>query len=193
MTCIDISAVLLIFIILIVFSIFVYSNGIAANFQSDPTSIEINRQTNTPRLINSTQTPTPTPSSTPSPSPTITFSPTPPSLPADIHLPVVLKAVQPTATPTPTNTSTPTPLPEDQLAKILICNKHNQDIPDDDPNGVTSLISIDDPRFITDIDVRLKIDHSWIGDLTVSFTHQEIRKGNHLNRSPGLPKRFTWV
>lgn len=181
------SAVLLIFIILIIFSIFVYSNGTAANFQSVPTSIEVNRQTNNPRLIDSTQSPTPTPSSTPSPSPTITLSPTPSFLPADIHLPVVLKAVQPTATPTPTITPTPTHLPEDQLVKILICNQQNQDIPDDDPGGVTSLISIDDPRFITDLDVRLEIDHSWIGDLTVSFTHQETGKVISLIDRPGYP------
>lgn len=44
-------------------------------------------------------------------------------------------------------------------------------IPDGDPNGVTNTITIADVLTITDLNVRLDIDHPFVGDLVVTLTH----------------------
>lgn len=49
----------------------------------------------------------------------------------------------------------------------------NVAIPDNTPAGVTDTIIIADSGTITDLDVRLDISHSWIGDLIVTLEHQE--------------------
>jgi len=43
-------------------------------------------------------------------------------------------------------------------------------IPDNDPTGVTSTLTVSDDVVLTDLDVNLDIAHSWIGDLTVTIT-----------------------
>jgi subtilisin-like proprotein convertase family protein/uncharacterized protein YvpB len=69
----------------------------------------------------------------------------------------------------------------------LYCNMESQGIPDDDPQGVTSTISIDDPRVILDLDVRLDASHSWISDLVFTLAHEETGKTITLIDRPGIP------
>jgi len=43
----------------------------------------------------------------------------------------------------------------------------NQQIPDDDPNGIESTIEVQESGRIVRLDVPLDISHTWIGDLRV--------------------------
>jgi hypothetical protein len=62
------------------------------------------------------------------------------------------------------------------------------DIPDDDPVGINSTITVLDPRFIVDLDVRVAIEHSWVGDLEVALSHLESGKTITLIDRPGVPE-----
>ena len=81
----------------------------------------------------------------------------------------------------------PTPIPHHPgvLQKSLFCSNSALTIPDNNLGGITSTISIDDPRFIADIDVRLDIDHTWVGDLLVTLRHEETGKTIELLNRPG--------
>jgi subtilisin-like proprotein convertase family protein len=82
-----------------------------------------------------------------------------------------------------------TPMPS---SVTRICNYFSASIPDNDPVGVNSQITVDDPRFIQDLDVQVDIDHGSIGDLAVSLTHADTGKSTLLtNRpiDPGTGKR----
>lgn len=129
-----------------------------------------------------------TPSPSPSPTPTLTGTPTllPTEASRNFFVPFILK--QPTPTPTQTPTLTPTTIPTGSPSTILFCNSENIDIPDDEPAGISSAIAISDPRFIVDLDVRLAIEHTWVGDLAVALTHLETGKTISLIDRPGVPE-----
>lgn len=69
----------------------------------------------------------------------------------------------------------------------LFCNANRVNIPDNDPSGISSTIFSDDPRFIVDLQVRIDADHTWVGDLVFSLTHQETAKTITLIDRPGHP------
>jgi subtilisin-like proprotein convertase family protein/uncharacterized protein YvpB len=81
----------------------------------------------------------------------------------------------------------PPPPPDEPAQKLLICNSENFDIPDNYPPGITSTTHISDPRFIVDLDVRLDVEHSFVGDLVLTLTHQETGRTITLVDRPGLP------
>ena len=91
------------------------------------------------------------------------------------HIPVIFRS-----TPPP-----PMPSPHGVLNKSLYCSNSTLNIPDNNAGGVTSTIPIDDPRFIADIDVRLDIDHSWVGDLALTLQHEESGVSIELINRPG--------
>ena len=149
-----------------------------------------------------TFTPTATPSETPVPpgisddtEPTITFtsppaSPTPTgTLPGD-----VLETLTPSLTPTfphlslplimrqPSSTPTPTQVP---VQKLLVCRSPNLAIPDNNTAGVSDIINIGDGRWIQDLDIRLDLNHSWVGDLVVNLTHVSTGTTINLLNRPG--------
>lgn len=165
----------------------VFSNGYASIYLPSSTSDILGNLTNTSLIEIQTATPSPTVTPSPTITPTPTFSPTP-TIPGDLHLPIILKPIKPTATPTPTITPTPTLIPDDQLPRILACNNHDKAIPDNDPSGISSIITLEDPLYVTDLDIRLDIAHSWIGDLIVNLTHQETGKSITLLDRPGFPR-----
>jgi subtilisin-like proprotein convertase family protein/uncharacterized protein YvpB len=167
------------------FLILVFSAEAAENIEPLSITDDINKTNTNSPMAEITESPSPTTSITPSPSPTPTVSPTP-DPPSDLHFPIIIKAIEPSATPTPT--VTPTSIPEDPLSRILICDNLDKDIPDNNLEGVSSIITIDDPRYINDLDVRLDINHSWIGDLVVNLTHQESGKTINLIDRPGFPE-----
>lgn len=51
--------------------------------------------------------------------------------------------------------------------RIRAENNNSMAIPDFDPDGVTSVISISDPGLVRDIEVRVEIDHTYLGDVDV--------------------------
>jgi subtilisin-like proprotein convertase family protein/uncharacterized protein YvpB len=176
--------ILLPIFILSAWLILLYSEGSAASISPNTTRNQTITSSNATEQPNLTESPPPVNSETPSPSPTPSITPTPPP-PGNLHFPIIIKAEKPTDTPTPT--VTPTPIPDVQSTKLLICNNLDQDIPDNSPEGISSVISFSDTAFINDLDVRLDINHSWIGDLIINLTHQETGKTTTLIDRPGFP------
>ncbi len=91
-----------------------------------------------------------------------------------VHMPVIFRPVPP-----------PVPPQQGVLNKSLYCSNSTLNISDNNSGGVSSTISIDDPRFIADIDVRLDINHSWVGDLLVTLQHEESGVSIELVNRPG--------
>ncbi len=134
---------------------------------------------------------TATPTITPTLTPTATISmtlPTPgssavysateiitPHEPADtlfVFLPIALQRPAPTYIPP---------------VKVLFCRAPSATIPDNTPSGVDSTITIGDARLITDLDVSVNVNHTWVGDLKVKLTHHETGRTITLIDRPGYP------
>ena len=79
------------------------------------------------------------------------------------------------------------PPPPLGLETKLYCNLDRFEIPDNNPQGAASTISIDDPRVIVDLDVRLDTNHTWVGDLIFTLTHQESGSTITLIDRLGIP------
>ena len=90
------------------------------------------------------------------------------------HMPVIFRPELPSVPPQ-----------QGVLNKSLYCSNSTLNIPDNNLGGVTSTISVDDPRFISDIDVRLDINHSWVGDLLLTLQHEESGVSIELINRPG--------
>jgi len=45
-------------------------------------------------------------------------------------------------------------------------------IPDGDPAGVTTSVTLTESRIVVDMDVYLEINHTWVGDLVVTLSHE---------------------
>jgi len=111
-----------------------------------------------------TATPTPTP-------PTVTPTPTQPSATV-------------TMTHTPDETPTKAPLVRTYCGELAAPLA----IPDSDAEGIFGLIALDDLDRVTDVDVQLNIDHTWVGDLAVTLTHQATGRTVALLDRPGYPE-----
>jgi subtilisin-like proprotein convertase family protein/uncharacterized protein YvpB len=85
----------------------------------------------------------------------------------------------------------PPAVPIDGTNKTLYCSNSAHAIPDNDPSGYSSTLRIEDPRYIADLDVRLDIDHTWVGDLIVTLHHEESGKVIELINRPGVPPGTT--
>jgi subtilisin-like proprotein convertase family protein/uncharacterized protein YvpB len=70
---------------------------------------------------------------------------------------------------------------------VLFCSSESQPVPD--LSSASSTITIPDPRFIGDLDIRLNIQHSWVGDLVVSLTHNDTGQVTNLIDRPGYPAK----
>lgn len=60
-------------------------------------------------------------------------------------------------------------------------------IPDDDPDGISSNLQIEKPGIILDVNVYLNINHTWLGDLKAALIHQESGIRVELIDRPGVP------
>ena len=58
-------------------------------------------------------------------------------------------------------------------------------IPDNDPLGVTDVLAITDDLLISDLNVSVRISHSWVGDLIVSLEHDDTGTVVDLIDQPG--------
>jgi subtilisin-like proprotein convertase family protein len=67
------------------------------------------------------------------------------------------------------------------------CSTVNVAIPDDSSSGVSRTMTITPSRTITDVDVGVVIDHSYVGDLVVTLTHVDtgtsVRVINRITRN----------
>jgi subtilisin-like proprotein convertase family protein len=70
----------------------------------------------------------------------------------------------------------------------LSCSSPNVDIPDNDAIiGVTDTLTMTQSDLITDLEVALEINHTWVGDLTVKLVHVATGTEVILIDRPGLP------
>ncbi len=58
---------------------------------------------------------------------------------------------------------------------------------DNNLDGVYDVLFINDFRVIADLDVALKVNHTWVSDLTVSLTHLDSGRSITLLDRPGIP------
>lgn len=173
-----------------------------------PTVIQVTPADNTP-----TASITPTPAFTQenvtaTPSPTSATSTTIPE-PTATYTQVISNTPTPSLTLTPTATlgpdepvqkaevdfnkiyipfltyQEPPPFIPPELA--LFCSSPYKSIPDNNQGGSSSTIQITDQRIITDLNIYLKIDHSYVGDLSASLTHKRNGKKITLFDRPGYP------
>ena len=63
------------------------------------------------------------------------------------------------------------PEPEPEPGVKTYSNETATDIPDNDPQGVTSTISVPDAMTIAGLKLELDITHTWVGDLEVIVSH----------------------
>ncbi|WP_421659260.1 S8 family serine peptidase [Leptothermofonsia sp. ETS-13] len=68
-------------------------------------------------------------------------------------------------------------------------------IPDNNANGVTSLIRFSEPRLVRDVQVRVEIEHSFLGDLEIALTapsgNTVLLQGRTLGRRSNLQTIYT--
>ncbi len=104
--------------------------------------------------------------------PTITVEPTPTLTPTLMHIQLPLILNQPTPTAAPYGT-------------LLSCHNPGFGIPDNNTAGVTDSIWINDNRAVQDLNLRLAVNHNWIGDLEASLTHVNTGMTIRLLSRPG--------
>jgi subtilisin-like proprotein convertase family protein/uncharacterized protein YvpB len=156
----------------------VMTSTVTATETSTPTPTSTITPTETPKPSN---TSTNTPTATSTPTIPLTSTPTPTSTIGGYYLPFFLR--QPSSTPTPTETTPPIV----NIQQLLYCQTQPLLIPDNDPSGVNSTIVIPDNRYLVDVNVRINVSHTWVGDLTFNLTHLETGKYINLIDRPGYP------
>jgi len=74
-------------------------------------------------------------------------------------------------------------------------NTDRMDIPDNDPNGVSSFMTVDDPGIVRDIQINVAIDHSFLGDLEITLISPAgqvlLLQGRTLGRKNSLQFSYT--
>ncbi len=82
-----------------------------------------------------------------------------------------------------------TPVPIETPTKALFCDDINGSIsiPDNNSTGISRSITIEDRRYIVDLDVSVDVTHAWVGDLIVSIEQQDTGKVATLLDRPGVP------
>lgn len=61
----------------------------------------------------------------------------------------------------------------------------NLAIPDNDPNGVTTTLNAGPSCTMTDVDIALEVNHTWLGDLIFRVTHGAVTVA--IVDRPGVP------
>ncbi len=95
----------------------------------------------------------------------------------------------PSATQTNSLTATPSPTPTATMSLAPFCDTLSSPaiIPDNNPAGINNSITVANQTTIADLNVRLDIDHTWVGDLKVSLTHVTTGTAVVLLDRPGVP------
>ncbi|MEO8606109.1 MAG: proprotein convertase P-domain-containing protein, partial [bacterium] len=94
------------------------------------------------------------------------------------------------ATATPTRSRTPTPSATSAVAALRICDTLPAPaaIPDSNATGIDNLIVVPPGApLIADLNVELRVSHTWIGDLRATLTHVSSGRAVTLLDQPGQP------
>lgn len=67
------------------------------------------------------------------------------------------------------------------------CSTPGLSIPDNDPNGATDDLVVDNGDTITDLDISLDVSHSWVGDIMFTIEHVDTGTTATLFDRPGVP------
>ena len=138
-----------------------------------------------PTATSKPKPPTATPqSATSTPTRTPTRAPT---TPVQEATPTSTQTPEKTRTQTPENTSTPTETPV--VGRLLYCSLLSQPlpIPDGKLSGVFDQLLIAAEGVITGMDIRLDVDHVWVGDLIVRLTNEDTGRTVTLLDRPRFP------
>jgi hypothetical protein len=68
-----------------------------------------------------------------------------------------------------------------------ICITPNTAIPDNNPAGVDVDLSLSDTNLVTNVLVKLQVEHTWVGDLIATMTHVNSGTTVTLMDRPGVP------
>lgn len=116
-------------------------------------------------------------------------------------LPLVLRQPSPTPTPTLTPTATPTPTltptvtptrtptPTATPLALSFCRSPNQSIPDQNFTGVSDSNPVTYSGVLSDLDVSVRISHTYVGDLTVRIEGPGGQTALLIERPGALPNR----
>lgn len=93
--------------------------------------------------------------------------------------------VPPTLAPTNTPTATFTPSPTPTTPSGWACNSITTPLTD---AGITlSNLNVSNAQTLSDLDVRIEADHTWVGDLIFTLTHNTTGTSVKLMDRPGYP------
>jgi len=96
---------------------------------------------------------------------------------SSVNLPLIFNPLVPTENPPPAG----------KKPKTIFCSNSSSQIPDNKKGGTTNSITIDQSGFIGDLDIRVDIDHTWVGDLIMNLTHEDTGTSILLMDRPGFP------
>lgn len=140
--------------------------------------------------LSATPTPTaiPTATNTPPPGSTATATPSRAATPSQTLTPAPATATV-TPPPTATRSVTATPSPTGTPEADMFCDTLSQPalIPDASAAGINNTITVQSGQTITDLNVSLRITHTWPGDLRVTLTHVDTGTVITLLDRPGAP------
>ncbi len=70
---------------------------------------------------------------------------------------------------------------------LEICRAPNLSIPDATPSGTSDTLVVADSGELADLNVSLKVTHTWVGDLSFSLVHEDTGTSVVLIDRPGVP------
>ncbi|MEZ4767464.1 MAG: proprotein convertase P-domain-containing protein [Caldilineales bacterium] len=76
---------------------------------------------------------------------------------------------------------------EPEVQQQPVCWQGETPIPDNDPNGVATTLTVTDPGALADLNVSLAISHTWVGDLIITLEHVDTGTTATLFSQPGVP------
>lgn len=75
-----------------------------------------------------------------------------------------------------------------ETATDSLCSSPSLSIPDGAaPTGIKDSVDINSPGVLTDLNVSVDIQHTWVGDLTVTLSNEDTGTSVELVSRPGLP------
>jgi subtilisin-like proprotein convertase family protein/uncharacterized protein YvpB len=80
-------------------------------------------------------------------------------------------------------TPTPVPLP----VRILLCERPNTSIPDNNATGINRTLNISQAGYLVDLNIFVSVNHTWVGDLKISLRPPNSSNGLVLLDRPGVP------
>lgn len=111
------------------------------------------------------------------PSPAVTPTPGENSKDFILYWPVYIPLIRLDPMPTPTNTPTVTPTPSSTpgpAREFLVCSAPGSAIPDGSTTGLRSDITLQEQGVLLDLEVYVRISHSYVGDLSAELVQRNV-------------------